>query len=92
MAHQLYISTRTNRYASYVGVYALIGVVTVIVSISSSAMTYSGALYASRKLFKGLLSSVMHATMRWFDVTPTGRILNRFQKDIETIDGTLAGA
>ena len=54
-------------------------------------MTYFGALSASKRLFDDLLRSVVHATMRWFDITPTGRILNRFQKDIETIDGTLAG-
>lgn len=67
----------------YVGVYALIGFISVVVSIFSTGTTYTGALYASRRLFKGLLESTMTATYRWLDITPTGRILNRFQKDIE---------
>lgn len=33
-----------------------------------------------------LLRSVMRATPRWFDVTPSGRLSNRFIKDIGTID------
>ncbi len=64
----------------YVGVYALIGFTTVVVSICSAATQYTGALRASRNLFKRLLTSVVHATMRWMDVTPAGRMLNRFSK------------
>lgn len=29
--------------------------------------------------------------MRWHDVTPQGRMLNRFSKDVETVDSSLAG-
>ncbi|KAG1809100.1 uncharacterized protein BJ212DRAFT_1484598 [Suillus subaureus] len=39
-----------------------------------------------------LLTGVVCATMRWHDVTPAGRMLNRFGKDIETIDTNLAGS
>lgn len=76
----------------YVGIYALIGFMTVAVNIMSSATQYIGALRASRRLFKQLLETVVRATMRWHDVTPTGRMLNRFSKDIETIDTNLASS
>ena len=64
----------------YVGIYALIGLSTVIVSVCSAITQYTGALRASRSLFKRLLDSVVRATMRWQDVTPAGRMLNRFSK------------
>lgn len=39
-----------------------------------------------------MLHSVIRATPRWFDTTPTGRIVNRFSRDQETIDGQLSGS
>lgn len=37
-----------------------------------------------------MLHSVIRSTPRWFDTTPSGRIVNRFSRDQETIDGQLA--
>ncbi|KAH8109668.1 hypothetical protein DFH11DRAFT_1843160 [Phellopilus nigrolimitatus] len=76
----------------YVGIYALIGLMTVLVSVTSVAAQYTGALRASRQLFKQLLTAIVRATMRWHDVTPAGRMLNRFSKDIETVDSSLASS
>ncbi|KAF8554053.1 hypothetical protein OG21DRAFT_1497299 [Imleria badia] len=76
----------------YVGVYGAIGLVTAAIGIASTAVQYTGALRASRLIFKQLLEGVVRATMRWHDVTPQGRMLNRFGKDIETIDNNLASS
>lgn len=54
-----------------------------------------------RKADMGLLSvlywqdainRVMHAPMSFFETTPVGRIMNRFSKDVDTMDNILAGA
>jgi ABC-type multidrug transport system fused ATPase/permease subunit len=37
-------------------------------------------------LFEKLLASVTRAKLRFFDTTPIGRIMNRFSKDMETVD------
>ena len=58
----------------YVKVYAVIGSVTVFLSVGSTIMQCVAALAASRSLFSRLLRSVVHATMHWCDVTPSGKI------------------
>lgn len=89
----------------YVGVYAAIGIGSVLLDMIANAALIFGAYRASRLLFKRLLDNVIHATMRWHDTTPTGelksrmtsaalkfclgRILNRFSKDFETIDTSI---
>ena len=56
----------------YVAIYAAIGFGGVLVTTLYTIIQYSGAVRASRLLFTHLLSSLVHATMRWHDVTPTG--------------------
>lgn len=56
----------------YIGIYALISLAGVLVEIIAIIAQFTGALRASRVLFKKLLASVVRATMRWHDVTPQG--------------------
>ena len=44
---------------------------------------------ASKNIHRELLDKVMHKAMTFFDSNPTGRILNRFSSDIDTIDSTI---
>lgn len=53
------------------------------------SLGYYASLQASRSLFISLLTRLTRAPARFFDVTPIGRILNRFTTDINTIDGAL---
>ena len=53
------------------------------------ALGYYASLQASRSLFISLLRRLTRAPARFFDVTPIGRILNRFTTDINTVDGAL---
>ncbi|PPQ62804.1 hypothetical protein CVT24_000498 [Panaeolus cyanescens] len=76
----------------YVAIYAAIGLANALTSVLSVTTQYTGALRASRILFKQLLVTVVRATFRFHDTTPQGRMLNRFGKDIETIDSSLAGS
>ena len=45
-----------------------------------------GAIFASRNLHSRILKNILRTPMAFFDTTPLGRILNRFSKDIYTID------
>jgi ABC-type multidrug transport system fused ATPase/permease subunit len=50
---------------------------------------YFAGYIASKKLHILILSGVLHAPMSFFDTTPIGRIINRFAKDIDSIDSSL---
>lgn len=44
---------------------------------------------SSIKLHNKMFSNIMATTMRFFDTNPSGRILNRFSRDIGVIDEEL---
>ncbi|XP_059176453.1 ATP-binding cassette sub-family C member 2-like [Physella acuta] len=44
---------------------------------------------AASRLHGLLLERLLHAPMAFFDQTPIGRILNRFSKDVDTVDNNL---
>lgn len=46
-------------------------------------------VHASRVIHQKMLTRILHAPMGFFDTTPVGRIVNRFSKDINTIDTEL---
>ncbi|XP_067317475.1 multidrug resistance-associated protein 1-like isoform X1 [Anolis sagrei] len=48
-----------------------------------------GGLLASRRLHLGLLHSVLRCPMGFFERTPSGNLVNRFSKEIDTIDSMI---
>ncbi|KZT01394.1 uncharacterized protein LAESUDRAFT_739182 [Laetiporus sulphureus 93-53] len=65
---------------------SLSGAFSVIAYIS---LGFYASLQASRSLFASMLQRLTAAPSRFFDVTPIGRILNRFTSDINTVDYAL---
>ena len=49
-----------------------------------------GSIRASTVLYKKLLETVLFANIRFHDTVSRGRLLNRFGKDFEGIDSSLA--
>ncbi|XP_067995695.1 ATP-binding cassette sub-family C member 2 isoform X1 [Melanerpes formicivorus] len=72
-----------------IGVFGALGVSQAIFLLFSTALSAHGAMQASQLLHQRLLRNILHAPMSFFDTTPTGRIVNRFAKDIFTIDETI---
>lgn len=61
----------------------------IAVFISTLAL-YVGALGAARYLHNDLLRKVLRAPIpTFFDVTPVGRIINRFSHDVDAVDNDL---
>ncbi|KAJ5099727.1 hypothetical protein N7532_006728 [Penicillium argentinense] len=92
------LSTRTSgttpdgqvNVAYYLGVYALLGFLYISISLSREAVLFWGSLHASWKIHDRLLKTVMHAKFRFFDSTPLGQLMNRFSKDVESVDQEVA--
>ena len=55
----------------------------------ATASTYLGALKAATLLHNLLLHTILRVPMKFFDVTPLGRIINRFAKEVDTLDSVL---
>ncbi|KAG0369465.1 hypothetical protein BGZ54_009889 [Gamsiella multidivaricata] len=74
----------------YLGIYALLSFMYIFTIMCRQAVQYKGSLDASRSIHRRLLSQILNSPVRFFDTTPLGRIMNRFTKDIETIDQEVA--
>ena len=73
----------------FLGVYAALGISQAIFVLLAALSLALGGILASRKLHNSMMSSILRSPMSFFDTTPLGRILNRFSKDIYTIDETI---
>lgn len=73
----------------YLGLYAATGVAAAFFTFLMGAAAALMGFNVSINLHYGAIHRVMHAPMSMFDTTPLGRIMNRFSKDMDTIDNTL---
>lgn len=82
-------SEATKNLLKYVGIYAGLSAVVVLIVTANSFLHAIGALIASRRISENLLFSVLRVPMSFFDTTPRGRILNRFSSDIAALDSSI---
>ena len=54
-----------------------------------AALLANRSVAASRVLHHQMLSAVLRAPLTFFETTPAGRIVNRFSRDVETVDTLL---
>lgn len=73
----------------FLGVYALIIMIGVLAQFGRVTFVMICGLRASKELFSKMLDSILSAPMAFFDTTPIGRIINRFSKDMYTVDEQL---
>ncbi|EEC01718.1 multidrug resistance protein, putative [Ixodes scapularis] len=67
-------------------VYILLLTLKAVVKFFAVVMLWKVALSCSTSLHQSMLNGVMRAPLSFFDVTPSGHLLNRFGKDIDQLD------
>ncbi|NXL78506.1 MRP3 protein, partial [Leptocoma aspasia] len=72
--------------AMRIGVYAALGLLQGLIVLICSFTLAMGGINAARTLHAVLLENKFHTPQSFYDTTPTGRIINRFSKDIYVID------
>ncbi|XP_029305645.1 LOW QUALITY PROTEIN: ATP-binding cassette sub-family C member 2 [Cottoperca gobio] len=69
-----------------VGVFGVLGVAQGIFVFIGTLLMANASVNASRILHSRLLNNILRVPMVFFDTTPIGRVVNRFAKDIFTVD------
>uniref|UniRef100_A0A8C5FP11 ABC-type glutathione-S-conjugate transporter n=1 Tax=Gadus morhua TaxID=8049 RepID=A0A8C5FP11_GADMO len=72
-----------------VGVFGALGVAQGLFVFLGTLFMAEGSVLASSILHSRLLHTILRVPMVFFDTTPTGRVVNRFAKDIFTVDEAL---
>ncbi|NXT25434.1 MRP1 protein, partial [Syrrhaptes paradoxus] len=80
----------TQQYTNVrLGVYGALGISQGIAVFGYSMAVSIGGIFASRHLHLNLLHNVLRSPMSFFERTPSGNLVNRFSKEIDTIDSAI---
>lgn len=73
----------------YFQVYALLGLGIAVFQVFQNIFVAYATLKSSKKIHDGMLEHTLRSPMSFFDTTPIGRVLNRLNSDIATVDEEL---
>ncbi|KAL2162634.1 hypothetical protein VTH06DRAFT_6470 [Thermothelomyces fergusii] len=77
---------------TYIGVYAGLGAGQAVIMFLFMVSLSVFSTRASQGMLRQAVTRVLRAPMSFFDTTPLGRITNRFSRDVDVMDNTLADA
>ncbi|XP_037669576.1 multidrug resistance-associated protein 1 isoform X2 [Choloepus didactylus] len=70
-------------------VYGALGILQGITVFGYSVALSIGGIFASRRLHLDLLHNVLRSPMSFFERTPSGNLVNRFSKELDTVDSMI---
>lgn len=73
----------------YLGVYAGLTMATILFGFLRSLVYFNVLVRSAQTLHNRMFNAILRAPVRFFDIHPIGRILNRFSKDIGQLDSLL---
>ncbi|KDN49338.1 hypothetical protein RSAG8_02040, partial [Rhizoctonia solani AG-8 WAC10335] len=76
----------------YMAIYAILGFTQAFGLFCMGGVFAILTFNASQSLHRDALDRILHAPISFFDTTPLGRIMNRFSKDVDTIDNLIGDA
>uniref|UniRef100_A0A6Q2WSZ5 Cystic fibrosis transmembrane conductance regulator n=1 Tax=Esox lucius TaxID=8010 RepID=A0A6Q2WSZ5_ESOLU len=81
--------TQTLNLDFYLSIYAGLTIATLVFGFTRSLLMFNVLVKASHALHNRMFNSILRTPVRFFDVNPIGRVLNRFSKDIGQMDSAL---
>ncbi|GMH35949.1 hypothetical protein BSKO_03817 [Bryopsis sp. KO-2023] len=75
----------------YMMFYFGMGLFSIVFTLVGAMLLLYGSVNASRRMHNKLLNKVMTLPMSFFDTQPSGRLINRFARDTEALDGEVGG-
>nr|XP_006811390.1 PREDICTED: multidrug resistance-associated protein 4-like [Saccoglossus kowalevskii] len=70
-------------------IYSSLVAASILFGLTRTVTLFKGAVHASKNLHNQMFDSIMQTSICFFDNNPTGRILNRFSKDVGITDDLL---
>lgn len=76
--------------AFYLGIYTAIAVGNIIFDAFVFLVYANGGWQAAKKLHADFIRGVLNVSLDWFNKTPTGRVVNRFSRDMQSLDNQVS--
>ncbi|XP_051799250.1 ATP-binding cassette sub-family C member 4-like isoform X1 [Acanthochromis polyacanthus] len=73
----------------YLGIYAGLTGATIIFGFMRNLVLFNVLVRCAQSLHNGMFKTILRTPVRFFDINPIGRILNRFSKDIGQLDSNM---
>ncbi|CAN9498133.1 unnamed protein product [Ophioblennius macclurei] len=73
----------------YLGIYGGLTLATIVFGFMRNMLLFNVLVKCSQILHNRMFNSILRAPVRFFDMNPIGRVLNRFSKDIGQLDSQL---
>ncbi|XP_052050274.1 multidrug resistance-associated protein 1 isoform X2 [Apodemus sylvaticus] len=86
--HPIVNGTQENRNFR-LSVYGALGILQGVAVFGYSMAVSIGGIFASRRLHLDLLHNVLRSPMSFFERTPSGNLVNRFSKELDTVDSMI---
>uniref|UniRef100_UPI0037E8F146 ATP-binding cassette sub-family C member 4-like n=1 Tax=Semicossyphus pulcher TaxID=241346 RepID=UPI0037E8F146 len=82
-------SDQDHKLTFHLTIYAGLTAAAVVFGYARSLVIFDSLVRSAQTLHNSMFNAVIRTPVRFFDVNPIGRILNRFSKDISQMDSTL---
>ncbi|XP_071321050.1 ATP-binding cassette sub-family C member 4-like [Trachinotus anak] len=81
--------TRELNTDFYLGVYGGLTVATIVFGFIRNLVLFNVLVRCTQSLHNRMFSAILRTPVRFFDINPIGRVLNRFSKDIGQLDSNM---
>lgn len=79
----------SSGFGGYLALYAAFGCLVVAAAAARQLLACLGGIRAAESLHRAALEAVLASPLSWFEANPSGRVAQRFSKDVEAADYSL---